>query len=199
MTQEVSKPAGPQSLDMGILLGQNQAFGLIAGRCSAAQAVAIRRLRSEKLYRSVTPKWSDFCATHLKMSKRNADQIISLLEEFGPGYFEVAHITRISPETYRALQPSIRDGALHHDGQAIALIEANAQQLATAVAKVRRAKAPQTPDPLLERIATLDRRCAAILDEFQAIVNQRHRMHAPLLSVTLQSLQRQLERVSRSI
>jgi hypothetical protein len=40
--------------------GLNQAFGLMAGRCSAAQAVAIRRLRNDKLYRSLTDKWADF-------------------------------------------------------------------------------------------------------------------------------------------
>src|SRR4051794_11776761 len=111
MNHEVSKPAGPESLETGMLLGQNQAFGLIAGRCSAAQAGAIRRLRNEKLYRSVTAKWGDFCATHLKMSKRNADLIIALFDEFGPTYFEVSQITRMSPETYRAIQPSIQDGA----------------------------------------------------------------------------------------
>src|SRR3954470_13287896 len=126
MNQEVSTPASHESLDMGILLGHSQAFALIAGRCSAAQASAIRRLRNEKLYRSVTAKWGDFCATHLKMSKRNADQIIALFDEFGPAYFEVSQITRISAESYRKIQPCIEDGALHHQGRAIALIEGNA-------------------------------------------------------------------------
>src|SRR5213593_4418661 len=115
MKKEITKTGGEELLDVGMLLGQNNAFALIAGRCSAAQAAAIRRLRNDKLYRSVTPKWREFCPKHLKMSRRSADQIIALFDEFGPDYFEVAQITHISPETYRAIQPSIQDGALHHD------------------------------------------------------------------------------------
>ena len=36
-------------LELGVVLGQNQAFGVVAGRCSAAQAQTIRRLREENL------------------------------------------------------------------------------------------------------------------------------------------------------
>src|SRR6476660_6636421 len=140
MKEEISKTGSQKSLDIGILLGQNNAFALIAGRCSAAQAATIRRLRNEKLYRSVAGKWSEFCPKHLKMSRRSADQIIALFDEFGPDYFEVAQVTRISPETYRAIRPSIQHGALHHDGRAIALIEANAQQVAAAVAEIWQTK-----------------------------------------------------------
>jgi hypothetical protein len=32
-------------LDLGSVLGQNLTFGLVAGRCSAAQAASLRRLR----------------------------------------------------------------------------------------------------------------------------------------------------------
>lgn len=48
-------------LELGIALGQNHAFGLIAGRCSAAQAEGLRRLREEKQYQRCTDKWDDFC------------------------------------------------------------------------------------------------------------------------------------------
>ena len=37
-------------LDLGVALGQNQAFSLVAGRCSAAQAATLQRLRQEKKY-----------------------------------------------------------------------------------------------------------------------------------------------------
>lgn len=30
-------------LELGVILGQNHAFGLVAGRCSAAQAEGLRR------------------------------------------------------------------------------------------------------------------------------------------------------------
>ena len=199
MKQEMSKPTSPEALETGILLGQNQAFAIIAGRCSAAQAAAIRRLRNEKLYRSVTTNWAEFCTTHLKMTKRNANMTIALLEEFGPDYFEVSQITRISPETYRALQPSIRDGALHHDGEAIALIEANAQQVAAAVAEMRRAKAPATVRELPERVEALARRWDDLLEEFRAIVDERDRRYNHVLTATLDRIRMNLDGVRRGI
>ena len=38
-------------LELEMLLGQNEAFGFLGGRCSAAQAKSIRRLRNQKLYK----------------------------------------------------------------------------------------------------------------------------------------------------
>ena len=40
------------SFELGGVLGQRKAFGLIAGRCSAAEAAAIRRIREERLYQA---------------------------------------------------------------------------------------------------------------------------------------------------
>src|SRR5882672_8031577 len=120
MNQPISElPAGAADLlNLGILLGENQAFALMVGRCSAAQATTLRRLREEGKYKSVIPQWKEFCSTYLKISGTQANQIIQLLEEFGPGYFELAQLTRISAETYRAIAPSIKDGALHLNGDA---------------------------------------------------------------------------------
>jgi hypothetical protein len=42
-------------LDSGSVLGQNQAFGLVAGRCSAAQAASPRRLREDKNFKRIAP------------------------------------------------------------------------------------------------------------------------------------------------
>jgi len=42
-------------LDLGVAPGQNHPFGLIAGRCSAAQAAGLRRLREEKLNKRFSP------------------------------------------------------------------------------------------------------------------------------------------------
>jgi hypothetical protein len=38
---------GAGLLDLGVALRQNQAFSLVAGRCSAAQAATLLRLRKE--------------------------------------------------------------------------------------------------------------------------------------------------------
>lgn len=126
-------------LEAGIALGQTNAFALIAGRCSAAQAEGIRRLREQKLYKRCSEKWEDFCPKYLKMSRVEADRTIRLLEEFGPAYFELSQLTRVSAETYRAIAPHIENGILHHRGEAIELNVENSRKVAAAVAEMRSA------------------------------------------------------------
>src|SRR5215210_2731777 len=74
-------------LILGRLLGRREAFNIVAGRCSAADAALLRQMRDEKLYLSQSPDWDDFCSKHLQMRKSNANRIIQLLNEFGPQYF----------------------------------------------------------------------------------------------------------------
>ena len=159
------------TLELGLVLGKQQAFGLIAGRCSAAQAESLSRLRKDLQYKQLTPHWRDFCSAHLKMSQTQVDHIIALWEEFGPGYFEVAHLTRVSAETYRELLPSIREGKLHLDGESIELNEENALKVSAAVAALHRALPKKTtePKPPRERLAALDKRCTAIVADFQEL------------------------------
>ncbi len=177
-------PAGGAALlELGVALGQSHAFGMVAGRCSAAQAEGIRRLRDEKLFKQCCEKWEDFCPQYLKMSRAEADRMIRLLEEFGPAYFELTQLTRVSAETYRALQPAIRDGSLHYQGEVIEITPENSRRVAAAVAELRRAIPPRTGTfslareieaalhdvDLAARIDKLDRCRAALVSEFQKI------------------------------
>ena len=125
-------------LDLGAILGQNLAFSLVAGRCSAAAAEGLRRLREEKLYKRCTGKWDDFCPKYLKISRVEADRTIKLWEEFGPAYFELSQLTRVSPQTFRAIAPSIQDGALRYNGETIELNAENTRKVAAAIAALRR-------------------------------------------------------------
>ncbi len=158
-------------LDLGIVLGQNQAFALMAGRCSAAQAESLRRLRTEKLYKRVSEHWKEFCPQYLKLSASQADNIIRLWEEFGAGYFEIAQLTRVSPETYRALAPAVENGVLNLNGEHIELTIENSRKVAAAVAKIRRAlpqkDLPEIPIP--DRVERLVKLCNTLADEFGAI------------------------------
>ena len=159
-------------LAVGMLLGQNQAFGFLGGRCSAAQAESIRRLRNEKLYKRVTEHWKAFCPQYLKMSGTQADSIIRLWQEFGAGYFEVAQLTRVSPETYRALEPAVNQGVLNVNGEQIELTVENSRKVAAAVSEIRRSLPPKKAEPELgldERIRRFDKLCTAVIDEFTAI------------------------------
>jgi len=134
-------------LELGVALGQNHAFGLIAGRCSAAQAEGLHRLREEKLYKRCTEKWDDFCPRFLKISRAEADRTIRLWEEFGSAYFELSQLTRVSPETFRAIVPAIQDGALHYRGEAIELNPENSRRVAAVVAEFEKISSDEALGP----------------------------------------------------
>jgi hypothetical protein len=156
-------------LEVGSVLGQNQAFGLIAGRCSAAQAATLKHLRDEKKYKRVTEDWRDFCSQYLRMSGAQADKIIHLWEEFGAGFFKVAQLTRISPDTYRAIAPAVREDALHLNGEVIELSVENSRKVADAVAQLRRVRKPARQIATHVRLAELDEQCMAIVAELRRI------------------------------
>jgi hypothetical protein len=158
-------------LDLGVALGKNQAFGLVAGRCSAAQAAMLVRLRQEKKYLLCAPNWREFCTSFLRISGSEADRMIRLWEEFGPEYFEIAQLMRISPDGYRAIAPAVKDGALHHNGEAIEFDQENSRRLAAAVSELRTSqkKKPKRQRAMHERLAELDRRCSWIIAEFEEI------------------------------
>src|SRR4051794_24984919 len=99
-------------LKLGVSLGQTHAFGVMAGRCSAGQAEGLRRVREDKLYLQCEPIWKEFCPKYLGMSSSQADRIISNLEEFGLRFFQLSQLTRVSPETYRAIAPAVQDNAI---------------------------------------------------------------------------------------
>jgi hypothetical protein len=201
-------------LEVGIVLGQNLAFALIAGRCSAAQAEGLRRLREDKLYKRCTEKWDDFCPRFLKISRAEADRIIHLWEEFGAPYFELTQLTRVSPETFRAIAPAIQGGALHYRGEAIELNPRNSRRVAAAVAELRSALPKRTAEPgsllheiqglchetnLTVRIEKLHQCAAALVAEFEKISRDAGLGSARmLLDAALKHLRSEIGRVAAS-
>jgi hypothetical protein len=122
------------------------------------------------------------------MSRAEADRIIQNLDEFGPAFFEVSQLTRISPEAFRAIAPAVSDGALHHKGEAIPLNAENSRKVAEAIAEMRSAlpkKSAVEPDELEfkelsrepdieQRIHNLAERCVAILAELERLSRDEH-------------------------
>jgi hypothetical protein len=155
---------------LGLMLGSRKAFASVAGRCSAADAECLRRIRDEKLYLRRAATWEEFCPNHLGLSRTHANRIIHHLEEFGPDYFEVAQLTRVTPEQYRVIAPAIRDSNIHVDGQAIALIPENSDRVATAVAALRQA-APAAVATVSaeERMAILQRRFDQFVTDYREL------------------------------
>jgi hypothetical protein len=175
-------------LEFGKVLGQGLAFGTVAGRCSAAQAAALRQARNEKVHIGIGLTWKEFCPKHLKMSGTQADEIIRLLEEFGPDYFEHTQSVRISADTYRLVAPFIMDKALHAEGQVWELNSANVQKVAKSVRESRRALAPPAEAPqvsLSDRLAALDHRVTEILAEFREVAKAGREAGRPPMPASL--------------
>jgi hypothetical protein len=138
------------SFELGKVVGQQEAFGLVAGRCSAAAAAALRRIREERIYKASGLSWHEFCPRHLGISRTQADRLIGQFEEFGPEFFELTQLTRIPPDAYRAIAHAVKDRQIHWQGEAIALIPENSARVAAAVAGLREAARPAAPVPALE-------------------------------------------------
>lgn len=172
------------SFELGTFLGQRKAFGLVAGRCSAAEAAAIRRIREERLYQASKLNWDRFCQVHLGMSRAQADRVIGYLEEFGPEYFELTQLTRVPPEAYRAIAPAVKDGHIHWRSEAIALLPENSEKVAAAVAALREAAQAEAPsaepketpaaaDSLDARVEALRQRTDQVVAEWASLVAAR--------------------------
>jgi hypothetical protein len=186
------------AFDLGQMLGRRQAFGAIAGRCSAADAECLRRMRDQKLYLQRAASWAEFCPQYLGFSGTHANRIIRHLEEFGPGYFELAQMTRITPEEFRALAPAVRDGSIHAHGEAIALIAENSEKVALAVADLRSKAA--TPAPTFaDRLSAVARRSNQVVAELRLLVKEspegldEHLLHSAIHSAALTMKQLELE------
>ena len=207
---EVTENPAQIAYELGSLMGRHEAFGMIANRCSAADAVALLRIREKGLWRSEAQTWNEFCETRLKMSRSNVNRLIQLLVEFGETYFNVANATRISPQTYRAIAPAIRDNALYVDGEAIALTEENAPRIAAAVDALRGAIVANAAEPAGEEsgeavpedpLEILDHRCADLMAALSdaATVAEGRAGGLSLLRSILALMQSRLARVEEEI
>ena len=206
--------ADEAALELGKVLGQSLAFGIVAGRCSAAQAAALRQVRGEKIYKRFRLRWREFCPRHLKMSGTQADEIVRLLDEFGPEYFEHTESVRISGDTYRLVAPFIQEKALRVEGEVLELNSANVQEVARRVRESRRAlPAPAQPAPapapalpaappnFSNRLDALYLRAKAMVAEFREMGTASQKTECPIISqsmfgATLDGLRRDLQRVS---
>jgi hypothetical protein len=142
-------------------VGRREAFAMTAGRCSAAEAESLRRLRDEKKYRDLGMTWEEFCAKRLGVSRRQIDRTIRLLDEFGPAYFHVAQMAHVNAEEYRAIAPHVSGEGVRVDGAVIALLPENSEQVSAAVAELlQREKPVKEKAPV--SIEVVIRRCEAL-------------------------------------
>jgi hypothetical protein len=129
--------------DLGNWLGMRRAFGIMAGKASAADAECLRRIRDDKLYLAKAASWSDFCTQYLGSSRTSVNRFVHYLEEFGPDFFHLTQLTRIAPEAYRTIAAQVKPEGLELDGEIIPLTPQNVDRVSAAVAELRRRAQPQ--------------------------------------------------------
>ncbi len=161
-------------IDAGAWVGRQQAFAVIANKCSAAQALCLKQVKETRLHEKLALTWEEFCKEYAGVSRSQADRLIQQHEEFGDAYFRLSEIARISPETYRQIAGQVSDEGLEIDGRKLALTPENAPQIRAAIQtlraqlkQARRANQPTPPgithllirlDALLEEVSVMSRR-----------------------------------------
>jgi hypothetical protein len=140
-------------------LGRQQAFAMIAHKCSEHQAQCLKQLKQDRVYDSFGLTWEQFCDSHLGLSRATADRIVQQLDEFGAAYFKLAALARLSPETYRRIATAVQGETIQIDGEPVAIHESNALKIRAYIQSLRaalRAEKQRTEPSLQELRSRLD-------------------------------------------
>jgi hypothetical protein len=125
------------SIESGAWIGRQQAFAIIASKCSAAQALALKEIKEARAFEQLGLTWAEFCLEYVGVGRERADALIRQYDEFGEAYFRLSQIARISAETYREVSPTVEENTVSIDGQEIALTLQNAARIRAAIKKIR--------------------------------------------------------------
>ena len=137
MDPQKSENKQEKMLNLGVWLGRHRAFGLIANRCSAADAECLKAIRDGGEYKELGLSWEQFCEKHAGVSRYQANRQIHYLEEFGANYFRLSEVMAISPDTYRLIAGSVTEEGLEFGGERFALIPENRVKIGAAVSAAR--------------------------------------------------------------
>jgi hypothetical protein len=188
--------------DLGAWLGRKQAFTLIAGRCSAATVVCLRKIREGKRYRALGLTWDQFCRQRAGVSRAFADKVIQQLETLGPLYFELSSVTRITPDQFRQIADAVTDEGLSYAGEPIEIIPENAPMLAQAIEILTAAHPADgfAPEPSGRTLARAERSLRSALADLERLAATRLDIaNQEKLSTTLSAARDTLDRISLSV
>ena len=136
-TTSVEDEQTPSQLDIGQVIGMQQAFGLIGAKCSAGQAELLRQIRDTGVHRFLNLSWDDFCPRYVGVSRQHVDATIRRLNEFGDVYFRLSAIVNVSPETFREMLPRISGGTIEIAGNVVPIEPENAPAIRAEVNRLR--------------------------------------------------------------
>lgn len=168
-------PVGADLTDMelGKWVGRREAFGLMAGHCSAADVESLRRIKEGKLYEKHCT-WEEFCSRHLRMARRTVDRDIAYLKRFGTAFFTMRQLAHISLREYAQIAGHISDAGVRLDGEVIALLPENGEQLAGALKTLLErtgSAAPALPPPAFDSVLQRFRAATQGLRSFEGDLN----------------------------
>jgi hypothetical protein len=187
-------------VELGILMGKREAFSTIAGRCSAAQAESLRRIRESQGYRELAPNWDEFCTRSLRTSRRSVDRMIGWLAEFGPAFFELAQLTGITADEYRAIAPAVGKDGIHVGSEVIALLPENAEKVAETVLRLQTEAAAGRPAKgAYERIEALEAQGQRLADSVRRIATSASVVERSALQGAATRLKRLFTRVEMEL
>jgi hypothetical protein len=134
----VSQMKQPQkTIDAATWVGRQQAFAVMASKCTLAQAECLRQMRETRAYEAYGLTWEKFCRQHAGIARSHADHLIHKLNEFGATYFRLSELVNISDATYRKLEPRIHGDTIEIGGQQLAIIPENAPKLRAGINRLR--------------------------------------------------------------
>jgi hypothetical protein len=123
--------------EAGAVTGRQQAFAMIATKCTYAQAVTLREIHQTRAYEPLGLTWEQFCVQHAGISRVTAETLIRRVDEFGEAYFRLCAIVRISPDTFRHLADRVNPETIELDGEQIPLTSDNAHKIRAGIARLR--------------------------------------------------------------
>jgi hypothetical protein len=132
----------------------------------------LKEIRESRAFEQLGLTWQEFCQQYVGCSRERADAIIRQFDEFGEAYFRLSQIARISPETYRQIEPTFQKDSVSIDGQEFELILPNAAKIRAAIKKMRdeRDQARRAAD-LREPIDL-----SGLRDRQRAIIEEAHQL-----------------------
>jgi len=179
--QELTKPVD-SAFNLGQWVGRREAFGLVAGRCSAAEIEILRRIRDEHLYEETGLSWDAFCTDRLHTSRRTVEREIGYLRKHGPAFFVIRQLTRVTVKEYEAIAANISEQGVTLDGKLIEASSENSDELTAAVGElVKRCvsaepKLESSAAPAYDSVLKQCRNTVSMLDGFDESLSEEQKM-----------------------
>lgn len=157
--------------ELGTRLGRKQAFGLVAQRCSAADAECLSEIKEAKLYLAVEDTWEAFCPNRIGISRAQADKLIRQLKELGPDFYRVNSFAKITPAEYRRIAFAVSDEGITYNGETIPLESDHTPELVAVIDALRSDLTPEAPpvDPADQAFAKAEKSLRTALAEFDRL------------------------------